>query len=154
MRSTLKVMPPILLCWPVMSEVDVGGMAVQVEPSHQYSVTFRYRVTDGSRGAAWHNGIWYRSVYEANVCYWIPPCRKNGTHWHSLMLAEDSRKTKSGCEHSEAVYGQTPWNSGSPPLVKIFTSGTWRLLFIAGKNAQLIVIAAKKITFHSWEFAL
>ena len=30
---------------------------------------------------------------------------KNGTHWHSLMLAEDSRKTKSGCEHSEVVGG-------------------------------------------------
>ena len=29
-----KVMPPILLCWPTTSEVDVGGMAVEVEPSH------------------------------------------------------------------------------------------------------------------------
>ncbi len=36
MRTALKIMPPILLCWPVMLEVDVGGMAVEVEPSHQY----------------------------------------------------------------------------------------------------------------------
>ena len=31
-----------------MSEVDVGGMAVEVEPSQQYSFTFCCHVTDGS----------------------------------------------------------------------------------------------------------
>ena len=30
----LKLMPPILFSWPVMPEADVGGMAVEVEPSH------------------------------------------------------------------------------------------------------------------------
>jgi len=45
MRAAPKAVPPILLFWPTMSEVDVGGMAVEGEPSHQYSVT------DGSRGA-------------------------------------------------------------------------------------------------------
>ena len=44
-------MPPILLCWPMMSEADVGGMAVEVEPSYQYSITVCCHVTDGSRGA-------------------------------------------------------------------------------------------------------
>ena len=34
----LKVTPPILLCWPVMSEVDVRVMAVEVGHSHQYSL--------------------------------------------------------------------------------------------------------------------
>jgi len=34
-----------------MSEADGGGMAGEVEPSHQYSVTFSCSVTDGSRGA-------------------------------------------------------------------------------------------------------
>ena len=28
-------MPPILLLWPTMSEVDVGAIAVEVEPFHQ-----------------------------------------------------------------------------------------------------------------------
>jgi len=28
-RAALKVMSPILLCWPTVSEVDVGGMAVE-----------------------------------------------------------------------------------------------------------------------------
>ena len=49
MRVALKVMPAVLLHWPMMSEVDVGGMAVEVDPSHQYSVTCCCHVTDGSR---------------------------------------------------------------------------------------------------------
>lgn len=44
-------MPPVLLCLPMMSETDVGGMAAEAEPSHQHPVTFCWRVTDGSRGA-------------------------------------------------------------------------------------------------------
>jgi len=51
MRATEKVMPSILFCWPMMAEADVGGMAVEAEPSHQYSITLCCRVTDGSRGA-------------------------------------------------------------------------------------------------------
>ena len=34
-----------------MSEVDVGGIAVEAEPSHQYPITFCCCVTDGNRGA-------------------------------------------------------------------------------------------------------
>ena len=40
MRSALKVVPPILLFWPMTSEAGVGGMAVEVEFSRQYSITF------------------------------------------------------------------------------------------------------------------
>jgi len=36
-KAAPKVMPPVLLCWPTTSEVDVGCMAVEVEPSHNYS---------------------------------------------------------------------------------------------------------------------
>jgi len=50
MRTALKVLPPVLLCWPMMSEVDGGAMAVEAEPSHQYPVTFCCHATDGSRG--------------------------------------------------------------------------------------------------------
>ena len=49
-RAALEKMPPSLLCWPMMSEVDVGGMVAETEPSHQYSVTSCCCVTDGSRG--------------------------------------------------------------------------------------------------------
>ena len=104
-RAALKVMPPILWCWPMISEADVGAMAVEAEPSHQYSITFCCCVTDGSRGAVWQNGVWHGSAYEAKVCHWIPPCIKNGTHWHSLMLAEHLWRPNNGCQHSEAVGG-------------------------------------------------
>ena len=46
-----KVMPPVLLCWPTTSEADVGSMAVEDEPSHQYPSACCCCVTDGSRGA-------------------------------------------------------------------------------------------------------
>jgi len=51
MRAAPKLMPPILLCWPTTSEVNVVDMAVEVEPSPQYSVKFCCRATDDSRGA-------------------------------------------------------------------------------------------------------
>jgi len=57
MKAAPKVMPPILLCWPMTTEVDVGGMAIEVKPIfhqrwfHQYSITFCCHLTDGSRGA-------------------------------------------------------------------------------------------------------
>ena len=51
MMTALKVMPPILLCWPMMAEADVGCMAVEVELSYQYAIKCCCRVTDGSRGA-------------------------------------------------------------------------------------------------------
>jgi len=65
-KAAPKVMPPILLCWPIMSEADVGGAVVDVEPSHQYShVTFYCHVTDVSRWAVcWQNGIWHGSACE------------------------------------------------------------------------------------------
>ena len=36
---------------PTTSETDVGGMAEEAEPSHQFSVTFCCYVTDGSSRA-------------------------------------------------------------------------------------------------------
>jgi len=34
MRLALKVMHPNLLCWLTASEADVGGKAVEADPSH------------------------------------------------------------------------------------------------------------------------
>ena len=39
MRAPLKIMSSILLSWSTESEAD-GGMAVEIEPSRQYSVVF------------------------------------------------------------------------------------------------------------------
>ena len=44
-------MPPIFLCWSVISEVSVGGTVEKFEPSHQYLIKFCYCVTDDSREA-------------------------------------------------------------------------------------------------------
>ena len=63
MRDALNVMTPVLWCWPMIPEVNVGSMAVEAETSHQY-ITLCSRVTDGSRGAVWQNGKWHASVYE------------------------------------------------------------------------------------------
>ena len=101
----MKNRPLILSCWPMMLEADVGSMAVEAGHFHQYSVTFCCCVTDGSRGAVWQSGVWLGSMYEAKVCHWIPPCSKNGIHWHSSMLVECLWRPNSGCEHSEAVVG-------------------------------------------------
>lgn len=49
----------------------------------------------------WH----IKSVYEAKVCHLILPCRRNGTHWHSLMLAESLWRPNTGCEHIWLVGG-------------------------------------------------
>ena len=83
----------------------VVAWAAEGELSHPYSLKFCCHVTDGSKGALWQNSIWHGSAYEAKVCHWIPACRKNGTHWHSLMLAEHWWRPNSGCEHSKAVGG-------------------------------------------------
>jgi len=50
MRAVPQVMPPVLLSQSTTSEVVVGGMAVGVEPFHQYPILCCHRVTDGSRG--------------------------------------------------------------------------------------------------------
>ena len=44
-----------------MSEVDDGGMAVEVEVFHRpkFSITLSCHVTDGSRVAVWQNVIWH-----------------------------------------------------------------------------------------------
>ena len=48
-----KIMPPVLICWATTSESDDGDMAVEVEPSYQYPITFCCHVIDGSRGVVW-----------------------------------------------------------------------------------------------------
>ena len=145
-EAALKVMLPMLFYQPMTSEVDVGSMAVEVEPSHQHSITCCCCVTDGSRGAVWQNSIWCGSADEAKVCSWIPPCGKNGTHWHSLIFVEHLLRPNSGCEHGEGwlmhfISGDS--NTGSPLLVQIFTSTTCWLLFITSEKCRAKVSKLK-----------
>ena len=127
--------PPILLQETKISEVNFGDMTVEVEPSHQYSITFHCCVTDGTGGALWQNGTWHGSVDEVKVCHWNPSCRKSCTHWHSVTLAEQSWRP-----NSEVVGGafqqweQQQWVASTGELGQIFTSAACRLLFIGGAN--------------------
>ena len=83
-RAAPKVMPPILWCQPMTSEVDVGGMAAGAEPSPQHPIPHCCCVTDGSRGQAdrmvSHTGVrierWGRIVllYEERMA-------PTGIHW-------------------------------------------------------------------------
>ena len=133
-RAALKVMSPIFLYWPTISEENVGGTAAEAECSHQYSITFCCHMTDGSRGAVWHG-----SAEEARVCNWIlPRGKKNGTHWHSLTLAEHLTEA----EHWVVCFSNG--NSRSSPLVQMFTCLAYRLLFTAGKNPELTVVTTLK----------
>ena len=130
MRSALQIVPP------VSSEVDVGSMAVEVEPSHQYPLAFCSRVIDGSR----RNGIWHGNVYGAKGCYRIPPCRKNCTHWYSLMLAECLWRPKSGCEHSEgcisAVVTVALGHLRCCRLLWVWHAGWWKCIADSGDCAE------------------
>ena len=40
MMAILRITSPILFIGPTMSKVDVGGMAVEAEPSHQFPIVF------------------------------------------------------------------------------------------------------------------
>ena len=104
-RAALKILPPILLCWPTTSEVNVGGMAVEVEPSHQYPITCCCYVTDGSRGAIWQKGIWHGSVCMEQRCgtkfLHAEKTVPIDIHWHSL--AEHLWRPNSECECNEVV---------------------------------------------------
>ena len=124
-RAAPKVMPPTLLCWPATSEVDIGGMTTEAEPSEQYSMTSCCCVTDGSREAAWQNGVWCGSAYEAKAGHWISPCRKNGTYWYSLILAEYLWRSNSGCEQ---------WGGGWCVSVLMTVSHLLWFRFLWGQN--------------------
>lgn len=57
-KSTVPEVTSLLLsCWPTESKVDIGWRAIEVEPSHHYCITFCSRVTYGSTGTVWQNGV-------------------------------------------------------------------------------------------------
>jgi len=150
MRAALKVLPPILWYWPATSEVAVGGMAIEVKTSYQYSIIFCYHMTVRSRRVVLQNGVWHESAYGTKVYHSIPPWGKIGTRWYSLMLTECWWRLNTGYKWAQwggrwcisAVMTAT-WKSSHVPdghaqlpprVVRIFMSTACRLLFVAGKN--------------------
>ena len=153
-RTALKVMSSISLCCPTKSESDIGDMAVDNEPSHQYPITFYCLVTNSSRGTVWQNDIWHGSTYEAKVCNWIAPCRKNSTHWYSPMLAECLWRTNSRRYHSNSVgsafqqWQQRQW------VTSTGTDFYWCSIQVLLHLFQKIIAKGgsyvKKIAFYRW----
>ena len=136
MRAALKVMHPILSCWLMLSEVNVSGMAEEVEPSCQYSVTFCCCMTDGSRRAVWQDGVWRRNAYEVKLCIRIPLCWKmapTDIHWRLLNVYEDQVIVRAEREWM-VRFSSGNSSSGSPLLVQIAMCMTCRLLFMAHGN--------------------
>ena len=122
-------MPPILLCGPTMSEVDVGGMTVELEPSQQNSVTFDCCVTDGSREAVCMK---QRCSTESLHAEKIAPI----DIYHRLLNVYGDQTMDVNTVRQWVVhFSSNNSNSRSPLLVLIFTGATGRLSFIAGKNA-------------------
>lgn len=145
-RAVTKVMNPILVCWPTMSEAHVGGMAVKVEHSHQHSVTFCWCVTDSSNGTLWQSCVaWSKGVGLNSFMQ---------KTWHLLVFISACEcwwRPNSGCQHSEVVGGasQQWWQRCERHQryrrpcrsVRVQRADSW---FIAGENAQLMAVAMLK----------
>ena len=87
-----------------MPEVDVGGMSVEDEPSHQYTITFCCPVT-GSRGALTKWYLTWNCVRSKSVLLNSSMWEENGIHWHSPMLAEHLWRPNSECKRREVMCG-------------------------------------------------
>ena len=89
-RPALNLMPLILSCWPTTPEADVGSVAAEFEPFHQYPNTFYCHVTDGSKGqlTKWHLTWKYR---------WSKDVSLNSSmkkKWHPLTFIDTLMETK------------------------------------------------------------
>ena len=101
------------------------GMAVQVEPSHQYFLTICCCVTDGSRGAVWQMAS--GSAYEAKICDWIPPSRKKLL---PLMFVDGYRTFM---ETKQWILAQ--WGGGL--CISGMATATWKTSHVLDGYAQL-----------------
>jgi len=89
------------------------------------------------RGTVWQHGVWHGSMEETKVSKWIPPGRKKmapvDIHWCLLNISGDQTVDVSTVRRWMMHFSSG--DSGSLPLVQIFESMAYRLLFFAGDNA-------------------
>ena len=95
-------------------EADVGGTAVEIEPSCQYSITFCCCMTDGSRGAPTDihqcllNAYGDQSVYVSIVRQWVMPFSSGSSNSRSppaLQFSEHSMQALVHCWHESILHG-------------------------------------------------
>ena len=153
MMAALKVMPPILWCCPVTSEVDFGVWRHRLNlPTNipLYVVAMWQMAAEGQSGKI---ACGMETQMKQRCGMEFLHLKKNCTRWHSLVLAECFWRPNSGCEHSRAVvvrFSSGDSDSRSPLLVQIVLNVVCRLLFIPRENAQLMVeTILKKTVFCS-----
>ena len=151
----LKVMLPI---YYIMLAHDIrGGWWCYGSRGWTCSPISHYILLPCDRGqqrTVWQNDVWHGSAYEVKVWHWIPPWKK----WHPLIFinaCEHLWSPNSGCEYSETVGGafQQWWQQHERQAtfwkaMQIFTSSTCRHLFMAAKNAQLMVTMLKSSVLY------
>lgn len=100
MKAAPKVMPPFLLCWPIKSEVDDDGMALEVKPSYQYSITFW-----GGLKITIHN------IHSVKGCSLktTPGFQSHDTdHWYQLICLHFSIRTQCMTVVNESLRAGNP----------------------------------------------
>ena len=144
MKATPKVMPPVLLYWPTVSEADVwwyGSRSWTFPPVFCYILFLCHR--QQLRGSLTQHCVTWKCVWSKCVSLNSSIQKKNGTHWHSLMLVEHWWRPNSGWEHSEAVRGALQqwwqWQQFTSAGADFYDCGM-QLLFISGKSAELLVV--------------
>jgi len=94
----------------------------------------------------WSKGVWLNSSMQ----------KKNGNHWHLLMLLEDLWRTNSGCEHSEEVGGAFQlWEQWVPSTgARFYRQRMQTLVHCCWKCIASAGDCVKKIVLCGWEFSL
>ena len=141
MKVAQKVMPSVLLCWPMTSEADVAVMAVEAQPSHQHSITCCCYATDGSKGTVWQNGIRCGSADEAKVSDWVPPC---GKKWHVLMFID---VCWTFVETKEWMWAH--WGGGW--CISAVMTATWKTSHILDSRVDFYKRGMTALAHHWWK---
>ena len=155
MRATPKIMPPTLLRLPMTSEVG-AGMIVDADPSPQYSFPFCCHMTDGSRGAVWHNGVWHGRAYEAKVPHKFLHVEKMAlidNHQCFLNIDEDQAVDVSTMRWWVVHFNSCNSNVKATFRMAMRSSHIMKWTVLIHVN-QLMVWLCWKTVFCSWEFAL
>jgi len=135
-----KVTPPVPLCWSMMSEAEGGGVAVEVEPSHQCSATFCCRATDDSRGATWQRHLTWKCIciWSKGVVTEFLQVEKNAhSDIHQLLWTVTETNQWMGAQ----------WGGGC--RVSAVPTATWKTSRVPDGHTQLLHRDMKSASIHS-----
>ena len=136
--AALKVMPPILICWPMTSEGGGGGMAGEVQspaniPWHfvamRQMAAERQSDTTAPDVEVHIKGKYLNELLNGEKIALID------IYWHLLNIYGDQTVNVSTVRWTVVRFCSSDSNSGSPLLAQIFMSVSCRLFFIAGRSA-------------------